>query len=138
MKRQWQKVTVKGARISVESHACMYPPAKEMEGTKRMEQGKIEDVVARILMQNPRCREDDFLLISEVYRKMVPSSMGLSFHRVCRTHDSLDAVSFESITRARRKCQADNPELMSREQVARYRAEREEAFREHYGSRKEI
>lgn len=103
-----------------------------------MEQETIEHLVTDILLQKPSCREDDFLLICEVYKKTVPRFRNMTFAELCRSHNDVGAVAFESITRARRKVQSDNPALKSSQAVTAYRSEKEREYRNYYGTGKEL
>lgn len=85
----------------------------------------IERVVEEILRKDELARKDDCYLILEVIRRYYPFEVGKTFASVMFNAKS-KGVSFESITRARRKIQKKYPELKV-EEVAEIRdAEQEE------------
>lgn len=68
---------------------------------------RIKDMVEIILKDTPRARDDDYILIKEVYRRFCGVTKENGFFEVMDLHRGLP--SFESITRARRKLQAEMP-----------------------------
>ena len=74
---------------------------------------KLETVVMPILKDNPPTRSDDFLLYCEVLKQTVPNVLQLSTETFLCSHKSLGVPSYESVSRVRRKIQANNPELVS-------------------------
>lgn len=78
---------------------------------------KVEDMVREILEVSEECREDDFLLIKEVYRKIDPNIVEMSFYDVMENHKSLRLPYFETIRRTRQKLQADNEDLRPSQEV---------------------
>lgn len=86
----------------------------------------VKNLVHEILIQIPETRASDKLLIIEVYKKLgVPptSSLGSVF-----TNPYLP--TFESIGRARRKCQELHPELRPPKINQQMRLEMEQNYRE--------
>ena len=82
---------------------------------------KLEEYVRPVLETKPATRDDDFMLILEVYRKFLGYSdyvSEMSFEEMLSNHIALDLPPFESITRCRRKLQVMYPELQSSEDVA--------------------
>lgn len=73
----------------------------------------LEKVVEEILRKSELAREDDCYLILEVVRKMFPLEVGKTFAKVMFNAKS-KGISFESITRARRKVQLKYPELKNK------------------------
>lgn len=71
---------------------------------------KLNQKVERILRSKPRTRNDDFLLINEVYKEYI-STQSMSFDLLSKMHRELELPPFESITRTRREIQKDNEEL---------------------------
>lgn len=71
---------------------------------------KIDKIVEEILRKDELARKDDCYLILEVIRRMYPFEVGKTFADVMFNAKS-KGISFESITRARRKVQRDYPEL---------------------------
>lgn len=78
---------------------------------------KVEDIVREILEVSEECREDDFLLIKEVYKKIEPQTMEMSFYDVMENHKNLRLPYFETIRRTRQKLQADNESLRPSQEV---------------------
>lgn len=70
----------------------------------------IEKVVEEILKKDNLARQDDCYLILEVIRKIYPFEVGKTFAEVMFGAKN-KGISFESITRARRKLQNRYPEL---------------------------
>lgn len=71
----------------------------------------LEEKVLYILKTNERTREDDFLLICEVYKLDHESVTKLSFDEVMKKHKNWSLPSFHSISRCRRKIFEKYPEL---------------------------
>ena len=78
---------------------------------------KIEPVVRKVLEENEQARSDDFLLVAEVYYKLVPECVHLPFSVVMLGHKSLNLPYFESIRRSRQKLQAAYEELRPPQEV---------------------
>lgn len=89
----------------------------------------LEKVVEEILRNDELSRKDDCYLILEVIRKMYPFEVGKTFADVMFNAKS-KGISFESITRARRKVQRKYPELKD-EEVAEIRNAEQEEYREY-------
>ena len=64
-----------------------------------------ENIVKIVLEENKDAREDDFVLITEVYYRLIPNISKISFSVVMLGHKELGLPSFETITRTRRKLQ---------------------------------
>lgn len=88
-----------------------------------MKKGYLEKIVLKLLKEYPITRKDDFILIAGVY-KMLGVDVSKSFKDVMKNHGKLP--SFESITRCRRKLQADNEELIDK---ASQKARKEEELK---------
>lgn len=71
---------------------------------------KVEPLVYAALVDKPKTRKDDFLLIYEVLKNFVTADMRLS--EVLEHHVELGIPSFASIIRIRRKLQEKYPELV--------------------------
>lgn len=87
---------------------------------------KIDKIVEEILRKDELARRDDCYLILEVVRRMYPFEVGKTFAEVMFNAKS-KGISFESITRARRKVQQDYPELADK-QVAEIRKEETQEY----------
>lgn len=77
----------------------------------------IEPLVEEALINNKKCRGDNFILYLEVLKKYI--DLDLSIKDVFLNHDILGIPSLESITRARRKLQERNPELKDEASIKR-------------------
>ena len=77
---------------------------------------RLEEIVEEILRNDQLAREDDCYLILQVISKIYPYEIGKRFETVmCNAKNK--GISFESITRCRRKLQERNPELRDEETV---------------------
>ena len=72
---------------------------------------KLDKIVKEILEVEPLAREDDNYLIMLVVQQMEPELAGTTFANVMINAKS-KGISFESITRARRKVQQRYPHLI--------------------------
>lgn len=88
--------------------------------------------VKQILMENPATRDDDMLLYGIFLQKYMMVSMTESFYYVCQTARSRKLPSYESISRARRKVQEQEPSL--RGTARRRRKAEEEVYHEYYST----
>lgn len=86
---------------------------------------KLEEVVKEILEDEELARRDDCYLILRVVEKMYPTLVSQTFKEVMVKGKS-KGLSFESITRARRKVQNKYPELNHTETVESRMNEMEE------------
>ncbi len=77
---------------------------------------KLEITVKEILKNDELSRKDDCYLILQVISKLYPNEIGKKFETVM-FHAKNKGISFESITRCRRKLQEKNPELRDEETV---------------------
>lgn len=76
----------------------------------------IENKVKEIMENNPETREDDFLLVLEVYRTYVDTRY-TTIEYLLRNHKNLGIPSMESITRCRRRLQEHYAYLRSSEET---------------------
>ena len=75
----------------------------------------LENVVSEVLERDFEARDDNFILINEVYKALgVDTNNNMAF--LLRNHLFYKLPSFESITRARRKVLEKKPYLKSNEQ----------------------
>ena len=84
----------------------------------------IENKVKEIMENIPETREDDFLLVLEVYRGYVDTRY-TTIEYLLRNHKELGIPSMESITRCRRKLQEHNACLRSSEETQEKRLNQE-------------
>ena len=75
---------------------------------------KLEVIVEEILRNDELSRKDDCYLILKVVRRLYPYDVGEKFETVMFNAKN-KGISFESITRIRRKLQEKNPELKDEE-----------------------
>ncbi len=87
---------------------------------------EVENKVREVLKENELARNDDFILIEEVFSRFNSAIKFKSFKSVMENHAGLPSI--ESITRARRKVQNENKELMSNKQIARARENLQEDY----------
>ena len=78
---------------------------------------KVEETVKEILKEVPAARDDDFILLAHVYYKLDPEIVGTPFNVVMLGHKEYGLPPFESVTRARRKLQAEYEELRANKKV---------------------
>lgn len=83
----------------------------------------LEKIVKEILEEDELAREDDCFLILQVIRKLYPNDVAKSFEEVMENGKS-KGISFESITRVRRKVQEKYPELRDIKTVKKRECER--------------
>ena len=73
---------------------------------------KVEDIVKDVLSRYEETRSDDFILIYRVYLLINENAVIREpFYQIMLNHKNYGLPAFESITRARRKIQKNNPEL---------------------------
>lgn len=96
---------------------------------KKAKLKNLEKVVKEILENDELARKDDCYLILEVIRRIFPFEVGKTFADVMFNAKS-KGISFESITRARRKIQGKYPELKD-EEIAEIRNIEQEEYREY-------
>ena len=87
---------------------------------------KVQPIVYNALIEKPETREDDFILVLEVYKNYVSGEISLA--TALEHHLELGLPSFVSIVRARRKLQKMYPELETFK-IADIRAQEETEFR---------
>lgn len=75
---------------------------------------KLEVIVEEILRNDELSRKDDCYLILQVVGRLYPYDVGEKFETVMFNAKN-KGISFESITRIRRKLQEKNPELKDEE-----------------------
>ena len=85
---------------------------------------KIKNVVTRILEKNTKARKDDFILFSCVCDELGVVS-NFDFRTMLNNHKLFGLPSWESVSRARRKIQAERPELKDAEMAEIRDAEQE-------------
>lgn len=97
----------------------------------RKNQLLLETLVYKVLNKYPKTRDDDFELVLKTYSTLCPSILEKNFGSILKEHKEYDLPSFESITRARRKVQAQYNELASQKTLIK-RQELEEEYRNYH------
>ncbi len=92
---------------------------------------KVEPIVKKVLTEKPNTRDDDFLLLYEVYKEFLPNIDNMNFKDVMLNHKDYKLPYFESVRRTRPKLQNQFPELLSSKQVQQGRKELEEDYKEY-------
>ena len=87
---------------------------------------KVEEVVEQILRKDEYARNNDVYLILRYISKVYPYEIGKKFEEAM-TNVSKKGLSFESITRARRKIQNKYPELRN-EKISNFRYEKKKDY----------
>mgnify|MGYP001851381507 CR=1 FL=1 len=86
----------------------------------------IKKTVYKILEQDKLAREDDWYLIQQVLIRMIGCNTGTAFGQVLQGM-KVQGISFEAITRQRRKFLEENPQLKV-QNVEKVRREEEENY----------
>lgn len=82
---------------------------------------KVEPMVQKVLIEMPYTREDDFMLVYEVYKKFLPNLDDLSFKDIMLNHKEHGLPYFESVRRTRQKLQSKFPELLPPKEIQKGR-----------------
>lgn len=90
----------------------------------------IKKTVYKILEQDKLAREDDWYLIQQTLTQMLPCNQGTAFGQVLQGM-KVKGISFEAITRCRRKFMEENPQLKVQNVEKARREEEEEYFLEY-------
>ena len=93
---------------------------------------RIKKAVYEILQEDEYARKDDNYLILKVIQKLEPDLIGTTFVNVM-TRIKFRGISFEGITRARRKFFEEHPELKE-EKAETARRKKEEEYILEYGN----
>lgn len=88
-------------------------------------------LVEELLYQFPDTRNSDALLYLVVCKSVRPDTGKLPFERVLLEREALGLPNYASVERARRKVQADNPELRANEEVTDERYKNYKEFKEY-------
>lgn len=96
-----------------------------------MELRHLKTNVEHILETDEETRGDDFALIVKVYKEMKGTLFtSLKFEALMLGHETFGLPSFESITRCRRKIQAERPELRATREVENIRMDEQKKYLE--------
>lgn len=86
---------------------------------------KVSEIVLELLRKDPKTRDSDRYLYSEVVREIKPSALYQPFFISIMDED---LPSTETVRRTRQKAQADYPELAASAQVEGFRDYNENLF----------
>ena len=86
----------------------------------------IKKTVYKILREDKLAREDDWYLIQQALIELLPCNAGTAFGQVLQGM-RVKGISFEAITRCRRKFMEENPQLKE-QTVEKARREEEENY----------
>lgn len=89
----------------------------------------IENKVKMILKKNEDARNDDMVLYLALCNLCLKDAGAIPLAEIMTQHKSLGLPSFESVSRTRRKLQAQHPELAGSRPVQKMRATGEKAYR---------
>lgn len=89
--------------------------------------------VRRILIEQPETRDDDMKLYAILVHKATKMSVKVNFYEAMYNHEKYNLPSYESVTRARRKVQENEPPLQGTKRQKR--KELEEEYRDFYSPR---
>lgn len=90
----------------------------------------IKKTVYKILEKDKLAREDDWYLIQQTLIEMLPCNQGTAFGQVLQGM-KINGISFEAITRQRRKFLEENPQLKEQNIENIRRQEEEEYYLEY-------
>lgn len=90
----------------------------------------IYDIVKVILIQDEAARSSDDYLYHQVCLRINKDILSLPFGHVLTNFNTYNVPCYESVGRARRKVQAQYPELKANKKVQEYRLENEVAYEE--------
>ena len=86
----------------------------------------IKKTVYKILREDKLAREDDWYLIQQALIELLPCNAGTAFGQVLQGM-RVKGISFEAITRCRRKFMEENPQLKE-QNVEKARREEEQEY----------
>ena len=86
----------------------------------------IKKTVYKILQEDEYAREDDWYLIQQALIELLPCNAGTAFGQVLQGM-RVKGISFEAITRCRRKFMEENPQLKE-QNVEKARREEEQKY----------
>lgn len=90
----------------------------------------IKKTVYKILQEDSYAREDDWYLIQQTLIQMLPCNSGTAFGQVL-VGMKVKGISFEAITRCRRKFMEENPQFRPKK-AEKIRREEEENYYTEY------
>lgn len=100
------------------------------ESHKKMTLESMEKVVLQVLEESLYARQDDYVLMYLVCEKINPEILKKPLNIALYNHNELGLPNFDTITRARRKIQANRPDLKI-EKTAKNRRKREQMYKKY-------
>lgn len=94
---------------------------------------KLEEMVKKALMKNKSARENDHMLYIEVAYMINPALVNINFVENFMEARRNGLPNFESVSRARRKIQEQNPELRGNPENQIGRQIKQIEFEDYYG-----
>ncbi len=91
---------------------------------------KLEDIVLKVLEEQPDTRKDDFFLVFRVWEQFDERVKTLNCGQVFYNHKKLNLPTFESVTRCRRKIFETRKDLMD-DTVTEIREKETEVYKEY-------
>ena len=98
---------------------------------KKEEIKSTEALVKKILEKSKKARNSDDYLYVRVIKELYPNALKYPFEWVMLNIRKYDLPCYETVSRERRKIQAEHPELWSNKTVRRFRREAEKDFEEY-------
>ena len=92
---------------------------------------RVEDIVKRILEEDEDARNDDLYLYSRVVATINPTALHKSLATFLLRFEELEIPKESTVSRARRKLQAMNPNLRATEEIQQKRYEQAILFGEY-------
>ncbi len=89
----------------------------------------LTEIIEEVLRQDPAARNDDSYLYCKVCKAVNPAAMDMPFKAVIISPKMYGLPGYDTVTRLRRKIQAELEELEASEQVLAWRREREDRCR---------
>ena len=90
---------------------------------------KLTDLIYEKMKKSPYLRDSDKDLYLAVCNDLNPSALYKPFYKVMFDLKSYGLPSIETVTRLRRKVQAEHPEVRASDQVMQWREDKEEQAR---------
>lgn len=93
---------------------------------------KVEELVKMVLTEHPDTRDDNFTLVYRVYKEINEEVVLRNlFFDVMLNYKEYGLVSFEGITRARRKIMQKHPELKPVKVIQKARKKQEAIYKDY-------
>lgn len=93
--------------------------------------GKVLSIVENVLAENEMARNDDFFLFYQVCLKLGINMNKITARDLFVSHNTLDVPSYESVSRCRRKLQAEG-KYLAKDKIKTFRNTLENQYREDF------